>query len=550
MSVDTVSGSTNANGHELFRLACQNGSWGTLTQLTSDQVPDDNPQMTLDAAGNVTLAWLKGSELSSMVNFDLANRKVARTNEYSSNLADFTLARSSDGKLAVLWAEPSENNSDLYAVFYDPIFGVWGMPRQWTHDPQAEYGKTIAFYGTNELIAVYNRTLISSTNSPDTSLADLAAYYYPLTRDLALESSLIYCDPPNPNAGAIATVHVRVLNLGDQVETNVVVAFYQYAIQAGDEMGRVALTNALAPQCTNDVAFTFSVPVSGVPLTIFAVVDPDQTVPDVSRANNVASLDLLKPGMGIQSMDWSPVNSNLVVVTVHVVNDGATTNGPVTLSLNEGSASGASLFSQSLGGLLPGASVDVSFLWNVFGLPDNVSIYAVLSGPGMSNNFSSANITGQLIITLAPPPWIGECQYLPDGRFQMAIYGSESRSYLLQASTDLVNWVPVLSFTCTDTPTVVVDSASVNYAKRFYRIARLSSIPSPKLGFDSTRPMTADGFGLSLEGLSGLGYRVDFSTNLADWAPLTSFVSTNSVMYFRDSGATNGGRRFYRAVVP
>jgi hypothetical protein len=557
MSVDTVSGSTNANGHELFRLACQNGSWGTLTQLTSDQVPDDNPQMTLDSAGNVTLAWLKGNELSSMVNFNLANRKVARTNEYSSNLADFTLAGSSDGKLAVMWAEPSENNSDLYAVFYDPIFGVWGMPRQWTHDPQAEYGKTMAFYGTNELIAVYNRTMISSTNSPDTSLADLAAYYYPLTRDLAMDSSLIYCDPPNPSAGALATIHARVLNLGDGVETNVVVAFYQYAIQVTNEMGRMTLTNALVSQGTNDVAFTFLVPDSGVPLTVFAVVDPDQTVPDVSRSNNVVRLDLVKPGLAVQSMNWSPINSNLVVVTVHVVNDGATTNGAVTLSLNEGSASGTNLFSQSLGTLAPGASVDVNFLWNVFGLPDNVSIYAVLSGPGMSNNFSIANTTGQLTVNLAPPPWIGECQYLPDGRFQMAIYGAEGRSYVLQASTNLVNWVPVLSFSCTNTPTVVVDSASVNYAKRFYRIAplssmlaRLSSVPPPRLGFDAARPMTADGFGLSLEGLSGIGYRVDVSTNLADWAPLTSFLSTNSLMYFRDSGATNGSRRFYRAVVP
>jgi hypothetical protein len=548
MSVDTVSGSTNANGHELFRLACQNGSWGALTQLTSDQVPDDNPQMILDSAGNVTLAWLKGSELSSVVNFNQANRLVARTSEYSSNLADFTLAGSSDGKLAFLWAEPSENNSDLYAVFYDPIFGVWGMPRQWTHDPQAEYGKTMAFYGTNELIAVYNRTLISSTNSPDTSLADLAAYYYPLSRDLAMDSSLIYCDPPNPNAGAIATVHARVLNYGDQVETNVVVAFYQYAIQASNEMGRVTLTNALAPQGTNDVAFTFLVPDSGVPLTVFAVVDPDQTVPDVSRANNVARLDLVKPGMAIQSMNWSPINSNLLVVTVHVVNDGAITNGPVTLSLRSGS--GTNLFSQGLGGLVPGASVDVSFLWNVFGLPDNVSIYAVLSGPGMSNNFSVANTTGQLAVSLAPPPWIGECQYLPDGRFQMAIYAVEGRSYVLQASTNLVNWVPVLNFTCTDSPTVIVDSASVNYVMRFYRIAPLSSIPPPRLGFDSSQPMTTEGFGLTLEGLSGVNYRVDFSTNVVDWAPFTNLVSTNSLMYFRDSGATNGSRRYYRAVVP
>src|SRR5207245_1916319 len=107
---------------------------------------------------------------------------------------------------------------------------------------------------------------------------------------------------------------------------------------------------------------------------------------------------------------------------VHVVNDGATTNGPVTLSLNEGSAIGTNLFSQSLGGLAPGASVDVSFLWNVFGLPDNLSIFAVLSGTGLSNNFSVANTTGQLAISRVAPPWIGECQYLPDGGFQIAVY--------------------------------------------------------------------------------------------------------------------------------
>lgn len=48
----------------------------------------------------------------------------------------------------------------------------------------------------------------------------------------------------------------------------------------------------------------------------------------------------------------------------------------------------------------------------------------------------------------------------------------------------------------------------------------------------------------------GIASRLDFSTNLADWVPLTSFVSTNSLMYLRDTGATNSGRRFYRAVVP
>jgi len=550
MSVDTVSGSTNASGHELLRLAYQGGSWGALTALTSDQVPDDNPQMTLNSQGNVTLAWLKGGELSSVVNFNMVSRQVARTNEYSSNLADFKLASSADGKRVLVWAEPSENNSDLYGMFYDPIFGAWGAPRQFTHDPQAEYGMTAVFCGTNELIAVYNRSMISSTNSPDTSLADLAAFYYSVTEDLAMDSGSIYCEPPNPSRGAIVTLHGRVLNLGDRFETNVVVAFYQNVVQRSAEMGRVTLTNAVAPQGSNEVAFSFVMPDTAGPVSVFAVVDPDQTIADLSRSNNVARVDLGKPDIGIGSMSWSVVNSNLVAVTIHVANGGASSNGPVTLSLYLGSASGTLLFSQGIGGLAPGASLDLSFLWNVSGLPDNLSLFGVLTGPGVSNNFGSASLTGQLGLSLAPPLWIGASQYLTDGSFQMEVYGAEGRSYALQASTNLVSWMPILNFACTNTPTIIVDAASKNYAHRFYRIAPISAVPRPSLGLGSARPLGSGGLDLVLYSQPGVEYRIDASADLVNWAAVTNFTSTNSVMHFMDSTATNYSRRFYRAVVP
>ena len=550
MSVDTVGGSTNANGHELFRMAYQGGSWGTLTRLTTNSVPDDNPQMTVDAQGSVTLAWLMGGELSSVVNFNMGGRLVARTNEYSSNLADFKLASNSDGKRMLVWAEPSENNSDLYGMSYDPIFGVWGAARQLTHDPQAEYGTTAAFYGTNEMIAVYNRTLVSSTNSADNSLADLAALYYLLTEDLALDSSSIYCDPANPSAGAIATLHGRVLNFGDKVETNVVVALYQNAIQRSAEIGRMTLTNAIPPQGTNDFALAFVMPDTGATVTLFAVVDPDQAISDVSRSNNVVRVDLGKPAVAIDSMNWSVVGPDLVVVTVHVSNDGASSNGPVTLTLNRDSGLGPVLFSQGIPGLLPGASMDVSFVWNVSGLPDNLSVFAGLSGAGISNNFSVATTTGLLAISHVLPPYFGECHYLGGTNFQMEVYGAEGRDYTLQASTNLVNWVGILNFACTDTPTIVVDAASQNYARRFYRVAPLASVARPSLGVGSARPLGTNGLDLVLFSQPGLEYRIDASSDLLNWTALTNLVSTNAVMHFMDSAATNYDRRFYRAVMP
>jgi hypothetical protein len=472
MSVDMVDNSTNANAHELFCVAYHGGNWGTLTRLTSDQMPDDNPQLAFDPQGNLVLTWLKGEALSSALNLNMANTQVARTNVYSSNLADFKLANNGAGTLVLLWPEPSDNDSDLFAMFYDPIFQTWGAPRQLTDDPQTERSTTTAFYGTNELVAVYDRTMISSTNDLDTTPVDLVALYYTLGEDLALDGTQFNANPANPTPGSTATLSVEVLNLGDKVETNVVVAFYLNAAQPASQIGRVTLTNAIAPQGSNSVTFNWQVPSINSPVTVFAVVDPDQVVPDVNRSNNLAQITLVEPNTEVQSMTWSRVTSNLLAVTVSVVNDGAISNGPTTISLNEASVTGPNLFSQAIGALAPGQSHEVSFLWNTAGLPDNLNVYTVLSGSGISNNFSAVNTTGALAISQVPSPWIHTFQYLTTGGFQIEFYGTVGHACSLMGSTDLVNWTPVLSFTCTNAPMSIVDPGAKSHGWQFYRIAQ------------------------------------------------------------------------------
>ena len=298
---------------------------------------------------------------------------------------------------------------------------------------------------------------------------DLAALVYPLDEDLALDGNLFYCDPPNPNPGGMAMLHLKALNLGDQVETNVVVAFYRDAVQAASELGRVTLTNALPPQGTNDVTFAWPVPATNRPLAVFAVIDPDQRVPDVSRSNNVARLVLVKPDLAIQSMSWSRVTSDLLAVTVRVGNDGASDSAPATLSLTEDSATGTNLFSQTVAALAPGESVEVSFVWNVAGLPNQLNVFAVLNGGSVSNNFSAANLTAELAISQVTPPWLGDGQYLPDGSFQLTVYGDAGRSYTVQASTNLVDWTLVTTLVNPNGTMTVVDPAATNFTCRFYR---------------------------------------------------------------------------------
>jgi hypothetical protein len=43
---------------------------------------------------------------------------------------------------------------------------------------------------------------------------------------------------------------------------------------------------------------------------------------------------------------------------------------------------------------------------------------------------------------------------------------------------------------------------------------------------------------------------LEVSTDLTNWQTLTNLNSTNAVIYFEDTGVTNSGSRFYRALVP
>ncbi len=87
----------------------------------------------------------------------------------------------------------------------------------------------------------------------------------------------------------------------------------------------------------------------------------------------------------------------------------------------------------------------------------------------VSNNFSAANLTAELAISQVTPPWLGDGQYLPDGSFQLTVYGDAGRSYTVQASTNLVDWTLVTTLVNPNGTMTVVDPAATNFSYRFYR---------------------------------------------------------------------------------
>lgn len=71
-----------------------------------------------------------------------------------------------------------------------------------------------------------------------------------------------------------------------------------------------------------------------------------------------------------------------------------------------------------------------------------------------------------------------------------------------------------------------------------------------QLSLTTAKPWTTNGFNVSLQVSSNLIGHIQYSTNLSLWTVLTNFAGTNATLNFRDAAATNGSRRFYRAVIP
>ena len=72
----------------------------------------------------------------------------------------------------------------------------------------------------------------------------------------------------------------------------------------------------------------------------------------------------------------------------------------------------------------------------------------------------------------------------------------------------------------------------------------------PRLTVTASPALTPKGFTFNLPPTSGLNGLIQVSTNLATWSTLTNFIGTNITLNILDPAATNGTRRFYRAVIP
>lgn len=92
---------------------------------------------------------------------------------------------------------------------------------------------------------------------------------------------------------------------------------------------------------------------------------------------------------------------------------------------------------------------------------------------GLSNVTAiAAGAFHSLALTRTIRPVIVMGQRVPGLGFQLTVTGEVGREYILQGSTNLLTWFPILNFACTNLSTVVVDPSALNHDQLFYRVAR------------------------------------------------------------------------------
>jgi uncharacterized repeat protein (TIGR01451 family) len=207
-----------------------------------------------------------------------------------------------------------------------------------------------------------------------------------------------------------------------------------------------------------------------------------------------------------------------------------------------------------------GKTGSLLFTPGVTNIPLSIPVYPRL-GPASPKNFylllanpqngvlGTPQATASILYTNYPLT-LGPSRLLTDGRFQLtADGGTLGENYVLLASTNLLDWTPIAGFVDSNSPVTIYDPNASQFSRRFYRLGPSKLAPAPELGLGTAQPFGTPGFHGTIQGLSGLNYEIDASTNLVDWHPVMNFVITNTESSFWDPSATNYSRQFYRAVL-
>jgi hypothetical protein len=134
------------------------------------------------------------------------------------------------------------------------------------------------------------------------------------------------------------------------------------------------------------------------------------------------------------------------------------------------------------------------------------------------------------------------------GQFGFNLAGPSGLVVIIEASTNLVNWLPIQTNALINGQVRFTDPQSRAFSKRFYR-ARFAFASSPQLILQpnaGNARFVSNCFGFNLRGMAGQTVVIEASADLVAWTPLLTNSLLTGYYYFNDPASSNFNRRFYR----
>jgi hypothetical protein len=207
------------------------------------------------------------------------------------------------------------------------------------------------------------------------------------------------------------------------------------------------------------------------------IVHPD----DIWRSSIYARMNIVDQGSGAGSIQMPPlarrlIDTNALAVLSAWINSlpgtpalappvitpaGGIFSHPVSVTLQSTNQNAALYY--TLDGSLPATN---SFLYTgPFTLTNSATVAASAIWPGLSNS-----IAPSALYVINPPFLFTSASVVAGGAFQLGFLGLAGNTYVLQATTNFVNWTPIATNPATTNAFYFSDPGATNFPLRFYRV--------------------------------------------------------------------------------
>jgi hypothetical protein len=410
---------------ELYGLSTASGEWQAAVRVTTDGVEDAAPALVAPNGVPLCVWSTTASTNVALVYTPLSpwNPRPVHAQQTLASEAPTLDGVTLPGGAAVAYSVQMSEGMDIFASFYDATLDRWSLPRQLTHDEDAESALSLACDGTN-LVVAYLKTLTVRTNLdleisgqmqhleniPQPGRTDLCLLRHALGNDLAVVPGSLILEPSNPAPGSNATIKVIIENRGDLPVQGVEVVFYDgNPASGGTPIGSAqVISGIMTGGATQEVSVSWTVPAGTNAHDTYVVVDPALTVDDRVRANNIVSALTVLPDLAIETCWNTEISRSTVALVARLLNSGATPAGPFKVSWRLGAADGEEIGRNSVGPLAAGQIYEVPYLWNTSGryfTSRFVTVYAVADGSKVVQELDELNNAYPQSVRVVPS-WI------------------------------------------------------------------------------------------------------------------------------------------------